>query len=91
MIFTSMYGIGETNTKILCTVLVSFEKAIEKLEKMQKRVTKMIQGLEKMPYSERCKELHLFRFSKRRVRGDLITAYTNLYGEQRLGTNYRAL
>ena len=55
-------------------------KDIKCLEKVQRRVTKLVPSLGEKEYEERMKELDLYPLAVRRVRGDLIETFKILSG-----------
>ena len=48
---------------------------IESLERIQRRMTKMIHNIRNLPYEDRLKKLNLHSLERRRVRGDMIEVY----------------
>ena len=60
-----------------------FKRDVDNLERVQRRATCMVKGLQAKPYEERLGHLDLFCLRKRRLRGDLVAAYKFIMGVQK--------
>ena len=58
------------------------KQTIEKLEKVQRRATRMIWGYKDLRYEERLKRCGLTTLERRRSRGDLVEAYKIIIGKE---------
>ena len=57
---------------------------IEKIERVQRRATRIPTGIEKLEYDNRLKRLSLTTLQDRRIRGDLIETYKVLSSRERI-------
>ena len=64
-----------------------FKKDIEELEKVQRRMTRLVPELRNLPYEDRCKNMGITTLQQRRLRGDLIETYKIIHGYENINVN----
>ena len=85
---------GEGGGLQLCSVLghlicstqmgsAQHRRDMELLERIQRRATKMMQGMEHLSYGDKLRELGLFSLEKRKLWGEQISALGGLNGATR--------
>ena len=57
-----------------------FRKDIDELEKVQRRMSKLVPELKDLSYEVRCEKLGLSTLERRRIRGDLIETFKIVHG-----------
>ena len=82
-IFTPLYAVFVRPLLEYCVQAVSpyLNKDINHAERLQRVATRMVHGLGNLSYEERLNRLNLFSLRRRRLRGDLITAYNIFTGK----------
>jgi len=81
--------ISKATLGILCTVLVTqLQKGYYYQERVQKRFTRMLPGLDGLSYKERLDRLGLFFLEHRRFRGDLIKVYQIMRGINKVDSQH---
>jgi hypothetical protein len=61
-----------------------YQKDIDRLERVQRRATKMVPNLRHLAYEDRLKKLNMFTLKRRRARADLVEIYKLIHGIDRL-------
>ena len=64
-----------------------YRKDVGALERVQRRFTRMLPGMEGRSYEERLRDLGLFSLERRRLRGDLIETYKMIRGLDRVDSD----
>ena len=76
----------EAPSAVVCPGLgPQYMKDRELLERVQRKTTRMIGGVEHFPYEDRLRELGLSSLEKGRLRGNLIAAFPYLKGDYKQG------
>ena len=57
-----------------------FQKDVDKLERVQRRATRMVEGLASMTYGEKLRELGMSSLQQRRARWDMIAVFNYVKG-----------
>ena len=58
-----------------CNTKGQYRKDVEFLERVQRRATKMLRGLEHLSYEDKLGELGVFSLERRRLWGDVFEAF----------------
>ena len=80
-----VHELSEATSRILCAVLVTtIQKDIDAMERVQRRVTRLIPGLARLSYEERLKETGLYTLERRWLRGDMMEMFKIMKGRDKI-------
>ena len=61
-----------------------FQKDIDAMERVQRRVTRLIPGLVRLSYEERLKQTGLYTLERRWLRGDIMEMFKIMKGRDKI-------
>jgi len=82
--FLVIYKVCQTSHRILCSLVAPLIEGYSMLRSRSEAGHKMVQGMKKLSYECRLKQLHTHSLEQRRIRWDLMETSKILKGKERI-------